>query len=180
MHYKQLHAITYNYIQLHTLIAFQQHSESLPSFLDLEQPRTALITLIDQMLRCLDVHFVNNLCHGQKILNVAKLGSLFPSVHQPMHFVDRAYMLLSSSSLRPVFESLEGFPALPQEFLGFTVHFMNLFNALCILPVQLVECELGVYDGNNISRWIFHHIIISCTSVPGLNLFLKKVVEDEG
>ena len=54
------------------------------------------------------------------------------------------------STLLPIFESLESFPALHQEPLGQTVHLMNLFDTLCIFPVQLVECKLSVYDWKNL------------------------------
>ena len=53
-------------------------------------------------------------------------------------------------SLLPNFEVLESFSALYQEFLGSTVLLMNLLHALCIFPVELVKCELRVYDGENL------------------------------
>ena len=84
-------------------------------------------------------------------------------------------MLLSSWP--PVFEVLEGVSALDQEFLSLTGHLMNLINTFCILPVQLVECELCVQDRQNMMCGVGNKIIVCL--VPGLHLALKKIVEDE-
>ena len=64
-----------------------------------------------------------------------------------------------------------------QEFLSLTGHLMNLINTFCILPVQLVECELCVQDRQNMMCGVGNKIIVCL--VPGLHLALKKIVEDE-
>jgi len=64
-------------------------------------------------------------------------------------------------SLLPILEILESFPALNKEILGLTVHLKDLFCTLCILPVQLVKCQLGVYHWEYFMRWIMHKLIVS-------------------